>query len=92
MNAISKLLNEIQNETNKINSDRQKSVEKNIELFKILATVKNDLEKTLKKPEILHEIVYKCINLLRENTPYFSTNEGRTKIDPPLTEEEKTLK
>jgi hypothetical protein len=92
MNAISKLLNEIQSETNKINSERQKSVEKNIELFKILATVKNDLEKTLKKPEILHEIVYKCINLLRENTPYFSTNEGRTKIDPPLTEEQKTLK
>lgn len=88
---INKLLNEIQTEINTLNTERQKTAERNIALFKVLATVKNELEKTLKKPETLKETVYGCINLLRENTPYYSTNEGKTKVDPPLTEEQKTL-
>lgn len=92
MNQISTLLNQIQIEFNETQKNHSKTVERNIELFKILATVKNDLEKTLKKPEVLFETVYKCIDLLRANTPYFSTNEGVTKIDPPLTQEQKTLK
>jgi hypothetical protein len=74
-----------------ISDDGEKIVEKNNDLFKILATVKNDLEKTLKKPESLKDTVYQCIDLLRANTPYYSTNDGTTKIDPPLTPEQKTL-
>lgn len=92
MNIVSDHLNKIQNEFNVLINNYQKSTEKNIELFKILATVKCDLEKTLKNQEILNETVYKCIDLLRQYTPYFSTNEQRTKTDPPLTNEQKTLK
>lgn len=92
MNKIVQLLNEVQSELMTLNIAQHKTSERNIELFKVLATVKTDLEKTLKKPETLHETVYKCIDLLRANTPYFSTNEGVTKVDPPLTEEQKTLK
>lgn len=88
---INNLLNQIQSEISLINIERQKTSEKNIALFKVLASVKNELEKTLKKPEMLKETVYSCINLLREHTPYYSTNEGKTKVDPPLTEEQKTL-
>lgn len=92
MNKINQLLNEVQSELMTLNVAHRNTSERNIELFKILATVKSDLEKTLKKPESLHETVYRCIDLLRANTPYFSTNEGVTKVDPPLTEEQKTLK
>lgn len=92
MNNISKLLNEIQSEVNTVENENKRFTERNAELFKILATVKNDLEKTLKKPETLHDTVYNCINVLRANTPYYSTNEGKTKVDPPLTDNEKTLR
>jgi hypothetical protein len=91
MNNVIKLLHQIESELNVKDSEHHKTVERNLELFKVLATVKNDLEKTLKKPDTLVETVYKCIDLLRLHTPYFSTNEGVTKIDPPLTDEQKTL-
>lgn len=74
-----------------LQKDHNISVERNCELFKVLATVKNDLEKVLKKPETLKDTVYSCIDLLRKHTPYYSANEGVTKIDPPLTEEQKVL-
>lgn len=91
MNHMSELLTKLESEINKIQSEKKETSEKNINLFKILATVKCDLEKTLKKPESLKETVYSCIDLLRANTPYYSTNEGKNKIDPPLKDEEKTL-
>jgi hypothetical protein len=71
--------------------EAKERTERNLHLFKILATVKNDLEKTLKKPESLANTVYACIDLLRANTPYFSATEGVNKVDPPLTDSEKTL-
>ena len=91
MEKIVDLLHQIESELFVKTTQHQKTVERNLELFKILATVKNDLEKTLKKPDALKDTVYKCIDLLRANTPYYSTNEGVTKIDPPLTDEQKTL-
>jgi hypothetical protein len=91
MNNIQKLLHQIESEYILEKANHQKTIERNCEFFKILATVKNDLEKTLKKPESLKDTVYGCINLLRANTPYYSTNEGCDKIDPPLTEDQKTL-
>ena len=89
---ISSLLSQVESEVSILQRDNQKLVERNLSLFKILATVKNDLEKTLKKPETLFGTVYQCIDLLRANTPYYSTTEGTTKVDPPLTDEQKTLK
>lgn len=91
MDKIVELLHRIESELFTLNNDHKKTVDKNIEYFKIMATVKNDLEKTLKKPETLYDTVYKCIDLLRFHTPYYSTNEGVTKIDPPLTDEQKTF-
>jgi hypothetical protein len=91
MNKIISSLQQIQSDLQSEINSHQKTVEKNIELFKILASVKSDLEKTLKKPESLKETVYRCIDLLRENTPYYSASENRNKIDPPLTDSEKTL-
>lgn len=89
---ISSLLNQAQTELHQLETAHRRISERNSELFKILATVKNDLEKTLKSPETLHETVYRCIDLLRANTPYYSTNDQKTKTDPPLTQEQKTLK
>lgn len=91
MNKIISTLQQIQSDLQIEVGNHQKTVEKNLSLFKILATVKNDLEKTLKKPESLKETVYRCIDLLRENTPYYSASENITKIDPPLNDNEKTL-
>lgn len=91
MSDIPELLHKIESEIRKVQCEKRETAEKNIELFKILATIKCDLEKTLKKPESLKETVYSCIDLLRANTPYYSTNEGKNKIDPPLKDEEKTL-
>jgi predicted secreted Zn-dependent protease len=91
INNIIATLNQVHGELQSVQSDHQKMVERNLEYFRIMATVKSDLEKTLKKPESLKETVYRCIDLLRSQTPYFSTNEGKNKIDPPLTEEQKTL-
>lgn len=84
-------LNQITSDLYGTISDHQKTVDRNSEYFRIMATVKNDLEKTLKKPETLKETVYRCIDLLRSHTPYFSSTEGKNKIDPPLTDEQKTL-
>lgn len=84
-------LNQVHSDLQTVRADNQKMVERNAEYFRIMATVKNDLEKTLKKPETLKETVYRCIDLLRSNTPYFSATEGKNKIDPPLTDEQKTL-
>jgi len=90
MNIIS-LLGQVQSEFEVLSRNYSKATERNSELFRILATVKNDLEKTLKKPETLKDTVYNCIDLLRQHTPYYSATEGTNKIDPPLTDEQKTL-
>lgn len=88
---ITEILSQIQLEFDNLQRNHAKTVEKNSEFFRVLATVKNDLERTLKKPETLKETVYNCINLLRYHTPYYSATEGVNKVDPPLTEEQKTL-
>lgn len=91
MNNISELLHQIQSKFDSMSANFSRTAEKNNDLFKILATVKNELEKTLKKPETLKDTVYNCIDLLRANTPYYSATEGTNKIDPPLSDEQKTL-
>lgn len=88
---ITNTLSRIQSDLESVQSNHQKTVERNLNMFKVMATVKNDLEKTLKNPDALKETVYRCIDLLRAETPYFSAMEGVTKVDPPLTDEQKTL-
>jgi hypothetical protein len=91
MDNIANLLRQIESEYEVQSRRNLKMIERNLEYLKIMATVKNDLEKTLKKPETLNETVYNCINLLRANTQYYSATEGVNKIDPPLSDEQKTL-
>lgn len=66
-------------------------VERNSNLFKALATIKTSLERALKQPSNLNQAIYDSINLARTLTPYTEASTGKVKIDPPLTEEEKTL-
>lgn len=66
-----------------------KSCERNAVLIKVCATVKNDLERGLKKPENLLETVFKLVDMCREVTPHYSINDNRTVIDPHLTDDEK---
>lgn len=65
---------------------------KNAELFKALATIKCSLERAIKNPsKLLNSAVYDAIDLSRSLTPYTEMSTGITKIDGPLTDEEKTL-
>lgn len=91
MEEFSSLIGQVESKYASLKKDLTTSSEKNIHFFKILATVKNDLERTLKKPELLFDAIYNCIDLLRANTPYYSTNEGANKIDPPLSDSDKVL-
>lgn len=84
-NKISELSNIFSN----LVRENSKMVEKNIQLFKILATVKNDLEKCLKNPNNIANSMVNSINILREVTPYYSADAEKNKIDPPLSDEEK---
>jgi hypothetical protein len=70
----------------------KKVSERNIHLIKVLATIRSKLEKTLKNNSVLNQSVYESIDLCRENLLYTEMSTGINKIDPPLTEEEKTLK
>jgi len=89
--STTSLLSGLESNFRSLEKDLSDRAERNLHLFKILATVKNELERTLKKPETLNDTVYACIDLLRANTPYFSANEGVNKVDPPLSDSEKTL-
>ena len=66
-------------------------VEQNELLMRAAASVKVKLEKTLKQPTTLNNAVYEAIDLLRPVTPYTKDSGVSHSIDPPLTDEEKTL-
>lgn len=66
--------------------------ERNMKLVKALATIKNNLERGIKHPQNLASAVYDAVDLARSLTPYTEMSTGVTKLDPPLTQEEKTLK
>lgn len=65
------------------------SCERNAVFMKVCATVKNDLERGLKRPENLLETIFNLVDMCREVTPHYSINDNRTVIDHPLTDEEK---
>lgn len=88
-NAIRGNANNIIAELASIEKFHSETVERNINLIKIIATIKNLLERSLKQPNTLNDAVYESIDLARTVTPY--TNNGKTVIDPPLTDEQKTL-
>jgi hypothetical protein len=89
MNEVKSILDQINNLFEQENKRNRVLSEKNNNYYKILATVKNDLERAIKNPSNLLDVVCNCVDLLRANTPYYSTDLGGNKIDPPLTDEEK---
>ena len=54
-------------------------------LFKI----RNSLENLVKNPKDLPEVIFSCIEIAQSLTPYYSTDLGKNKINPPLTNQEK---
>jgi ABC-type transporter Mla subunit MlaD len=58
-----------------------KSVDKNNELIKTLATIRQKLERAVKNPDTILDEVYDSINLCRQKLP----NGADWKIDPSLT-------
>ena len=94
MNEVSEIANMARNiESTAVSLERNinQLVERNIVLFKALATIKTSLERALKQPANLNQAVYDSINLARSLTPYTEASTGKVKVDSPLNEEEKTL-
>lgn len=81
----------IQTEVAALELQSREMVERNMTLRKALATIKTNLERGVKQPQNLAKAVYDSIDLARSLTPYTEMSTGITKIDPPMTNEEKTL-
>lgn len=64
---------------------------RNSVITKVIATVRSNLERSLKNPSLLNQAVYESIDLCRANFKYMDYSSGQIKQDPPLTESEKTL-
>lgn len=90
-NNIEILLTKIKTETDIINNRITELTNINSNLTKVLATVRQHLEKSLKNPDSLKTAVYSSINLCRENLIYMDISSEKNKKDSPLTDEEKTL-
>lgn len=92
MSSFSSIANNARNvlsEIDVIERNYNLMVERNAALIKALATIKTNLERSLKQPQNLNNAVYESINIARELTPY--TNAGKTVVDPPLSDAEKIL-
>lgn len=89
---VTRLLHEVENEILIADRKIKDLVDRNSNLIRVLATIRQTLERTLKNPANLNEAVYNSINLCRANLVYTDGSTGNNKIDSPLTEEEKTLR
>jgi len=58
-------------------------------LSSALFKIKNNLERLVKNPKDLPEVIFNCFEIAKPLTPYYSTDLGKNKIDQPLTNEEK---
>lgn len=65
--------------------------QKNSDLIKVVATVLQKLERSLKNPSLLNQAVYDSIDLCRANFSYMDYSSGQIKRDDPLKESDKTL-
>ena len=65
--------------------------ERNSALTKVVATVRNTLERAIKGHIPLNQAVYDAVDLCRANFKYMDYSSGQTKQDPPLTESDKIL-
>jgi hypothetical protein len=86
-----KLLHELESNINSNDKQIKELCERVHSLIKVVATVRQSLERGVKTPALLNKAVYDSIDLCRANFSYMDGSTGLNKIDPPMTEAEKTL-
>lgn len=64
---------------------------KHSDLVRVVATILQKLERSLKNPSLLNQAVYDSIDLCRANFSYMDYSSGQIKQDDPLKESEKIL-
>lgn len=84
-------LAEIQNSFDDLNRKISSYEKKHSDLVRVVATVLQKLERSLKNPSLLNQAVYDSIDLCRANFSYMDYSSGQIKQDDPLKESEKTL-
>lgn len=84
-------LAEIQNSFDDLNRKISSYEKKHSDLVRVVATVLQKLERSLKNPSLLNQAVYDSIDLCRANFKYMDYSSGQIKQDPPLTESDKIL-
>lgn len=91
MEKIQESINNIHSYFIQQEEKNKKIIDRNCDLIKVLATIRNNLERSLKDHKKLNDAVYDSIDLCRQNLIYTEMSTGVNKIDPPLKDEEKTL-
>lgn len=88
---IQECLGYIQNEIHNKDTMLTNMENKNSQLRKTLATIRQQLERAIKNPSTLNDTVYSCVDLCRANLVFMDYSTGVFKQDPPLKDSEKTL-
>lgn len=91
MNDIQTCLNSISDHFRSFDNAIKNMETRNSSLVKVVATIRQNLERGIKNPKLLNQAVYDSIDLCRANFSYMDYSSGQIKTDPPLSEEEKTL-
>lgn len=84
-------LADIQNSFDSLNRKISSYEKKHSDLVRVVATVLQKLERSLKNPSLLNQAVYDSIDLCRANFSYMDYSSGQIKQDAPLKDSEKTL-
>lgn len=84
-------LADIQNCFDELNRKVSSYEKKHSDLVRVVATVLQKLERSLKNPSLLNQAVYDSIDLCRANFSYMDYSSGQIKQDAPLGDSDKTL-
>lgn len=89
MDTINELFIKVKSEL-EIKEDRVKNLINRVDgLYKALAKIKIDLDRSLKNKKDLKETAINCVEIARSVTPYYNYSSGENVIDPAYSEEEK---
>jgi uncharacterized protein YjbI with pentapeptide repeats len=89
--SINNALSEIQKEYELSQQKIKYLSDRNAILIKVVATVRQNLERAIKGHADLNQAIYDSIDLCRANFVYLDYSSGKFKQDEPLTDEEKVL-
>jgi hypothetical protein len=84
-------LAEIQNSFDDLRRKISSYEKKHSDLVRVVATVLQKLERSLKNPSLLNQAVYDSIDLCRANFSYMDYSSGQIKQDAPLADSDKIL-